>query len=83
MAFTRCPTCISALGFAKKLLKEGLLESSLHKTLSMEKVVSKEGEEGGFAYLNRCLEEKPFHERAFEAFANQVYISFSKLFCFW
>jgi hypothetical protein len=36
-AFTKCFSCINASGFAKKLLKEGLLESSFHKPFQIEK----------------------------------------------
>jgi hypothetical protein len=46
----------------------------------MGKVISQEGEDGNFAYLTRCLDEKVFHERAFETFANQIENSFLKPF---
>jgi hypothetical protein len=65
MAFTSCSLCINALGFAKKLLKEGLLESSFHKPFQIEK-----GEGGNFAFSNRFLEKSLFSKEPFETFAN-------------
>jgi hypothetical protein len=65
MAFTMCSTCISALGFAKKLLKEGLLESSFHKPFQIEK-----GEWDNFAFSNWFLEKSIFSKEPFESFAS-------------
>jgi hypothetical protein len=60
-AFTKCFSWINASGFAKKLLKEGLLESSFHKPFQFEK------EEGDnfFCILKSVFGKEPFLKRAF------------------
>jgi hypothetical protein len=64
-AFTNCFSCINASSFAKKLLKEGLLESSFHKPLQIEK-----GEGGNFAFSNQFSEKSLFSKEPFETFLN-------------
>jgi hypothetical protein len=51
--------------FGKKLLKEGLLESSFDKPLQIEK-----GEGDNFASSNRFLEKSLFSKDLSETFAN-------------
>jgi hypothetical protein len=53
-------SCINASGFAKKLLKEGLLESSFHKPFQIEK-----GEGDNFCILKSVFGKEPFLKRAF------------------
>jgi hypothetical protein len=60
MAFTRGSTCISASGFAKKLLKEVLLESSFHKPFQIKK-----GKGDNFCILKSVFGKGPFLKRAF------------------
>jgi hypothetical protein len=76
-AFTRCFSCINALGFAKKLLKEGLLESSFHKPFRIEK-----GEGDNFALSNRFLEKNLFSKELSKTFAIYVLILPFKIILF-
>jgi hypothetical protein len=78
MAFTGCSSCINASGFAKKLLKKGLLESSFHKPFQIEK-----GEGDNFCILKSVvLEKNVFSKELSETFANYVLILPFKIILF-